>query len=100
MALPDEVATTLSSVRTLSIRPFATTEKYARADVDLQQAGKDMHVGRIVTGHYQKVRDKLQLTLEAVDVGDDRVLWQETMNLPADDLVAMGSRSPRRCCKV
>jgi eukaryotic-like serine/threonine-protein kinase len=88
MALPDEVATTLSSVRTLSIRPFATTEKYARADVDLQQAGKDMHVGRIVTGHYQKVRDKLQLTLEAVDVGDDRVLWQETMNLPAEDLVA------------
>jgi eukaryotic-like serine/threonine-protein kinase len=88
MALPDEVATTLSSVRTLSIRPFATTGKYARADVDLQQAGKDMHVGQIVTGHYQKVRDKLQLTLEAVDVDDDRVLWQETMNLPAEDLVA------------
>jgi eukaryotic-like serine/threonine-protein kinase len=88
MALPDEVATTLSSVRTLSIRPFATTGKYVRADVDLQQAGKDMHVGKVVTGHYQKVRDKLQLTLEAVDVDDDRVLWQETMNLPAEDLVA------------
>jgi len=88
MALPDEVATTLSSVRTLSIRPFATTGKYARADVDLQQAGKDMHVGRIVTGHYQRVRNTLRLTLEAVDVGDDRVLWQETMDLPAEDLVA------------
>jgi TolB-like protein/predicted Ser/Thr protein kinase len=89
MALPDEVTTTLSSVRTLSIRPFATGEKYAKADVDLQQAGKDMHVGRIVTGHYQKVRNQLQLTLEAVDVGDDSVLWQQTMNVPADDLVAM-----------
>jgi eukaryotic-like serine/threonine-protein kinase len=88
MALPDEVATTLSSVRTLSIRPFATTGKYAREDVDLQQAGKDMHVGRIVTGHYQKIRDTLRLTLEAVDVGDDRVLWQQTMDLPAGDLVA------------
>jgi len=63
MALPDEVATTLSSVRSLSIRPFATTEKYAKAEVDLQQAGKDMHVGRIVTGHYQKIRDTLRLTL-------------------------------------
>jgi TolB-like protein/predicted Ser/Thr protein kinase/predicted Zn-dependent protease len=88
MALPDEVATTLSSVRTLSIRPFATTAKYAKADVDLQQAGKEMHVGRIVTGHYQRIRDTLRLTLEAIDVGDDRVLWQETMNLPAEDLVA------------
>jgi eukaryotic-like serine/threonine-protein kinase len=89
MALPDEVVVTLSSVRTLSIRPFATTAKYAKADVDLQQAGKDMHVGRIVTGRYQRVRDTLQLTLEAVDVGDDRVLWQEAMNLPVEDLVAM-----------
>ena len=89
MALPDEVATTLSSVRSLSIRPFATTEKYAKADMDLQQAGKAMHVGRIVTGHYQKVRDALRLTLEAVDVGDDRVLWQQTMDLPGEDLVAM-----------
>ena len=89
MALPDEVSTTLSSVRTLSIRPFATTGKYAAADVDVQQAGKEMHVGRIVMGHYQKVRAQLQLTMAAIDVGDDRVLWQETMNVPAEDLVAM-----------
>jgi eukaryotic-like serine/threonine-protein kinase len=89
MALPDEIATTLSSVRTLSIRPFATTGKYGAGDVDVEQAGKNMHVGRIVMGHYQKVRNLLQLTLEAVDVGDDRVLWQDTMNLPAEDLVAM-----------
>ena len=89
MALPDEVATTLSAVRTLSIRPFATTSKYATGGVDLQQAGKEMHVGRIVTGHYQKVRDQLQLTLEAIEVADDRLLWQETMNVPAEDLVAM-----------
>src|SRR5579862_8790760 len=48
-----------------------------------------MHVGRIVTGHYQKIRDSLELSMQAVDVGDDRVLWQETLSLPAADLVAM-----------
>ena len=89
MALPDEVATTLSSVRALSIRPFAATGKYATGDVDVQQAGKDMHVGRIVMGHYQKFHDQLQLAIQAVDVADDRVLWQETMNVSATDLVAM-----------
>ena len=89
MALPDEVATTLSSVRTLSIRPFGTTGKYATGDVNVQQAGIDMHVGRIVMGHYQKVHDQLQLTMQAVDVADDRVLWQEMMNVSAEDLVAM-----------
>ena len=88
MALPDEIATTLSSVRTLTIRPFAPG-KYAGADIDVQQAGKEMHVGRIVMGHYQKIRDQLQLTMQAVDVDDNRVLWQETMNVPAEDVVAM-----------
>jgi tetratricopeptide (TPR) repeat protein len=76
-------------VRSLSIRPFATTAKYAAADVDVQQAGKEMHVGRIVMGHFQKVRNQLELTMQAIDVGDDRVLWQETLNAPAEDLVGM-----------
>jgi serine/threonine protein kinase len=89
MALPDEIATTLSAVRTLSIRPFSTTSKYSTPGVDLQQAGKEMHVGHIVTGHFQKVRDRLQLTMEAVDVADDRVLWQDSRNVPVEDLVAM-----------
>jgi serine/threonine protein kinase len=89
MALPDEIATTLSAIRTLSIRPFSTTSKYSTPGVDLQQAGKEMHVDRIVTGHFQKVRDQLQLTMEAVDVADDRVLWQDSRNVPAEDLVAM-----------
>jgi eukaryotic-like serine/threonine-protein kinase len=89
MALPDEVTTTLSSVRTLSIRPFATTTKYAAGDVNVEQAGKDMHVGRLVMGRYQRVQNKLQLTMQAVDVGGDRVVWQETMNVPVEDLVAM-----------
>jgi TolB-like protein/predicted Ser/Thr protein kinase len=89
MALPDEIATTLSAVRTLSIRPFATTAKYSAPGVDLQQAGKEMHVGRIVTGHYQKIRDQLQLTIEAVDVAADRVLWQDSRSVSAEDLVAM-----------
>src|SRR5215469_8767047 len=35
MALPDEIATTLSSVRTLTIRPFATTSKYSSPGDDL-----------------------------------------------------------------
>ncbi len=89
MALPDEVASTLSSVRSFSIRPFATTQKYSAPDLDVQQAGKEMHVGRMVIGHYQKVRNQFALTMQAVDVNDDRVLWQDTLNVPAEDLVAM-----------
>jgi serine/threonine protein kinase len=42
LALPDEIATTLSYVPSFSIRPFATTSKYNGPNVDLQQAGREM----------------------------------------------------------
>jgi len=54
LALADEIATSLSYVRSLSIRPFATTSKYDSPTLDLQEAGHAMHVSDVVTGHYLK----------------------------------------------
>ena len=92
LALPDEIATALSYVRTLSIRPFATTSKYTAAGLDLQQAGREMHVTDIVTGHYLKEGDQLVITLEAVDVENNRTLWRDTLNVAAPDMIAMRSQ--------
>ncbi|HSY63206.1 MAG TPA: protein kinase [Terriglobales bacterium] len=92
LALADEIATALSYVRSLSIRPFATTSKYDSPTVDLQEAGKAMHVTDVVTGHYMKQGDQLQITLEAVDVADNRTLWRDTMTVAAPDMIAMRSQ--------
>ena len=89
LALPDEIATDLTSVRALSIRPFSTTSKYITPGLDLQQAGHEMRVSDIVTGHYIKEGDQLQITLEAVDVENNRALWSDTLNVTARDLIAM-----------
>jgi eukaryotic-like serine/threonine-protein kinase len=89
LALADEIATSLSYVRSLTIRPFATTSKYDSPTLDLQEAGKAMHVTNVVTGHYMKQGDQIQLTLEAVDVADNRTLWRDTMTVAAADMIAM-----------
>ncbi|MFZ0795291.1 MAG: serine/threonine-protein kinase, partial [Candidatus Korobacteraceae bacterium] len=92
LALPDEIATALSYVRSLSIRPFATTSKYTASGLDLQQVGREMRVSEIVTGHYLKEGDQLQITLEAVDVENNRTLWRDTLNAAAPDMIAMRSQ--------
>ena len=89
LALPDEIATGLSYVKSLSIRPFATTSKYNSATLDLEQAGREMRVTTIVTGHYQKEGDQLQITLEAVDVANNRSVWRDTLSVGALDMIAM-----------
>ena len=89
LALPDEIATALSYVHSLSIRPFATTSKYNSPGLDLEQAGRDMRVTDIVTGHYLKEGDQLQITVEAVDVANNRTVWRDTLNVGALDMIAM-----------
>ena len=89
LALPDEIANTLSYSRSLSIRPFATTSKYVGPDLDLRKAGREMQVSDIVTGHYLKEGTRLQVTLEAVSVDDNRVIWRDTLTAATPDMIAM-----------
>ncbi len=89
LALPDEIANTLSYVPSFSIRPFATTSKYNGPNLDLQQAGREMGVTSIVTGHYHTEGNQLEVTLEAVDVANDRSVWRDTINVSASDKISM-----------
>jgi TolB-like protein len=89
LALADEIATSLSYVRSLTIRPFATTSKYDSPTQDLQEAGHAMHVSDVITGHFLKEGSQLQITLEAVDVENNRTLWRDTMTVAAPDMIAM-----------
>jgi len=89
LALPDEIANALSYVPSFSIRPFATTSKYSGPNLDLQQAGREMGVTCIVTGHYLTEGNQLEVTLEAVDVANNRSVWRDTINVAASDKIAM-----------
>jgi eukaryotic-like serine/threonine-protein kinase len=89
LALADEIATSLSYVRSLTIRPFATTSKYDSPTLDIQEAGHAMHVTDVITGHFLKEGTQLQITLEAIDVENNRTLWRDTMTVAAPDMIAM-----------
>jgi TolB-like protein len=68
-------------VPSFSIRPFATTRKYNAPNFDLQQAGRDMGAHSIVTGHYLTEGNQLVVTLEAVDVANNRSIWRDTITV-------------------
>ena len=89
LALPDEIATTLSYAHSLSIRPFATSSKYTAANLDLQQVGREMKVDHLITGQFLKEGSGIRVTIEAVDVANDRTLCRETVTTPGFDLIAL-----------
>lgn len=88
-ALPDEIANTLSAARSLELRPLTSTSRYTDPTIDLRKVGRDLNVNRVVTGNYLLAGDQLQITMEAVDPNEDRVLWHDTVNVPANNLLAL-----------
>jgi eukaryotic-like serine/threonine-protein kinase len=95
-ALADEIANTLTYTRTLDVRPSAITRRFTGSDVDPQQAGKDVHVATVLTGHFVKQGDRLLITLEAIQVEGNRLLWQTNLTAPAQDLIALQSQMAAR----
>ena len=86
LGLADDIATTLSFYPSLSIRPFAATSKYAGPDIDLQKAARELRVADLNTGHFLVGGENVEVTLEAVDAADNRVLWRATLRGTTRDL--------------
>jgi eukaryotic-like serine/threonine-protein kinase len=88
-ALADELANALTYARALSIRPTTATRKYTAADIDPQRAGRELHVANVVTGHFMRENGQFMITLEAIEVQSNKLLWQNTLRAPADNLIDM-----------
>lgn len=89
LGLADDIATTLSFYPSLSIRPSTATSKYAGPDIDLQKAARELRVADIVTGHFLVAGENVEVTLEAVDAADNRVLWRVTLRGTTRDLTGV-----------
>ncbi len=91
-ALADELTSVLTYSRSLEVRPSSVTRKYVAVDLDPKKIGTELRVGRILTGTYRKQGDELLVTLEAIDVPTDRLLWQTTVAAKADDMIGLGDQ--------
>jgi len=88
-ALADELTSVLTYSRSLEVRPSSMTRKYVALDLDPHKVGQELRVGRLLTGHFLRQRDQMTVTLEAIDVPTDRLLWKSTVTAKADDLIGL-----------
>jgi eukaryotic-like serine/threonine-protein kinase len=88
-ALADEIANTLTYSRTLDVRPSTVTRKYISADIDPKVVGRELHVATVLTGHFQKQGTHLLVTVEAVETGTERLVWQTNLTGSTQDLIGI-----------
>ena len=96
LALADEVATALSSTPSLAVRPMASSRRFAGGEGSPQEAGRQLRAGRIVTGHFSIHESELRVTVEAVEVNSNRLLWRDTIAARTADSIALRDRLTSR----
>jgi serine/threonine protein kinase/tetratricopeptide (TPR) repeat protein len=96
LALPDEIVTTLSRVPSLSVRPFTSARKFDKPDTDPLAAGKELGVDRVLSGHYIRDGDRLQVTLEVTSTDRNEVVWRDTFAGAVGNLIALQQQMSSR----
>jgi len=88
-ALADELTSVLTYSRSLEVRPSSVTRRYVALDLDPKKVGQELRVGRLLSGSFRKQGDQVLVTLEAIDVPTDRLLWQTTVAAKTDDMIGL-----------
>jgi TolB-like protein len=91
-ALADELTSVLTYSRSLDVRPSSVTRKYVEVDLDPRKVGQELHVGKLLTGHFMRQGEQLTVTLEAIDVSNDRLLWQANVTAGVNDLISLQNK--------
>jgi len=95
-ALADEIANALTYSRSLEIRPTVNTQKYGNGEADSSKIGRELGVGTVIAGHFLKQGDNVMVTLEAVEVKSDKLVWTGTLSGPAHNLMALRNQMAKK----
>jgi eukaryotic-like serine/threonine-protein kinase len=85
--LADQTATLLTYIPSLEVRPLEMSQKFTAAE--LPQVGAQLHVDTVLTGHYMNAGGQLQVTVQAIDVKNNHVVWQSMITAATHDLTSL-----------
>jgi eukaryotic-like serine/threonine-protein kinase len=86
IALADEIATELTHTPALEVRPVPIQGAPA---ADPLETGKKLHVAIVVSGHFMGQGNRLLVTVEAVEIARERLVWRESLSVPAADSMSL-----------
>ncbi len=88
-SLADAVITELARVRALVVRPSSVIVKYQNREVDPAEAGRDLSVDAILTATFLRASAKLRVTAQLLDVRTSAILWSESIDADASDVIGV-----------
>jgi Predicted integral membrane protein len=77
----------LSQLPELKVSPTSSVMRYKGKDTDVSKIASELGVDTVMTGHLLKRGDNLNITVELVDVKNNKSLWGEQYERKMSDLL-------------
>jgi TolB-like protein/Tfp pilus assembly protein PilF len=87
--MADHLTRNLSQIRRLKVRPFSSALRYKDKQGDLAAVGQALQVRLLIVGRVLKRGDELFVSVELVDVRDNRQLWGGQVHHRSGNLIAL-----------
>lgn len=91
-SLADAVITKLGYISSIAVRPSSAIDQYRNQAVDPRRVGADLNVDTLLTGSYLKDGDDLRINTQLIDVKQDRMIWQDTIDIKYEKLLTVEDR--------
>jgi TolB-like protein/Flp pilus assembly protein TadD len=80
VGIADELTNKLGELDKLSLRTASALRRYLGTDKSAVEVGRELKVEYVLSGWVERVGDRVQTSLELIDVESGRVLWAEKFN--------------------
>ena len=92
----EDIITSLSRVPDLFVIARNSTFTYKGKPVKVQQVARDLGVRYVLEGSVQRSGDRLRVTAQLIDALDERHLWADRYDRPAENLFALQDEITRK----
>ena len=92
LGLADALITRLGNINQLTVRPTSAVRRYSAEEADPVAVGRELGVDCVVEAYFQKLGDKIRVTVQIIGVEDGKHLWAGRFDQEAGDLFAIEDR--------
>ena len=84
--MTEELISAVSNISDLSVISRTSVMEYKGKGRKIAEVGDELDVGTVVEGSVRRAGNRLRVTVQLIDVGEDRHLWSEKYDRELDDV--------------
>ncbi len=94
--MTEELISTISNISELSVISRTSVMGYKGTTKKVREIGRELEVGSVLEGSVRKAGNRMRITVQLINVRNDRHLWAQSYDRDFDDVFAVQSDIAKR----